>query len=856
MPRDVQALRMNESVQNPESTDRARQARQIVNDVLRGRAAGEPTDPQQLIAAHRDLMPELAHELRKLELIERARRTALESDPPASRHGDCRGPPPDSFPGYEIVGQVHRGGQGVVFEAVQKSTKRKVAIKVLREGPFSSPHDQARFDREVRILASLKHPNIVAVHDSGVAAGSFYFVMDYVPGRALDAYLASGQRPLKDKLRLFEKIATAVHAAHLRGVIHRDLKPGNIRIDEEGEPRILDFGLAKVAAEDRTGSGLSHSLTVTGQFVGSLPWAAPEQVDGSPDHIDIRTDVYSLGVILFQALTRQFPYSVIGPVREVMEQISRTEPTRPGSLRPEIDEEVETIVLKCLAKERGRRYQSAGELARDIQHYLAGEPIEAKRDSSWYMFKKAAYRYRLPIGVGVTIFLLLVAFGVGLSVMYRREQQKAEENQRLAAHLLNMFEFGTTGARPEYPTLRELLDRDAAAVAKELESRPQELAEFSERVAGIYLMVGAPDKALPWAQRLVELHKDRLKSDPLSIASKMVVLANALAASGRNQEARECFEIAVTQARQESGGPHAELADLLDSYGSFIGYRLGDLEAGRRFRDEALEIIHALYPEDHIVLAGALSRMGGYLHDMAEFDVAESYYTDALAIYERLGAQDSVWDMKLWLGLLYKDDGRFAEAEPYVLEALHYFRARYGEKSLPVAQAYLSAAKLFTDAGDLSRAEHDCRAALGRYTELFGPDHERTAEAMTQLGQILVGQSRYAEAEPTLRRSLAIRESCLPEGNWERAKTATLLGAALAGLDRFDEAEPFLEKNVPIVCWNRGTRHRRCGEAIERVIFLYDRWGKPDQAEEWRARWSEGAAAPPVGSREAPHGPG
>ena len=325
------------------------------------------------------------------------------------------GPAQDSFAGYHILREIHRGGQGVVYQAIQKSTKRKVALKVMKEGPFASPGEQARFDREVQILGQLSHPNIVAIHDSGQAAGCHYFVMDYIGGQPLDVCMASGARSIENALRLFAKICSAVNAAHLRGITHRDLKPGNIRVDESGEPHILDFGLAKLA----TGTA-SSAMTLTGQFVGSLPWASPEQAEGLPGKIDLRTDVYSLGVVLYQMLTGRFPYEVVGNMHDVLGRIMRAEPERPSTIRRQINDEVETIVLKCLAKERERRYQSAGELARDVGHYLAGEPIEAKRDSTGYVLRKYLKKYRVGAGVAAA-FLLVIVVGLVGSLTFWRE---------------------------------------------------------------------------------------------------------------------------------------------------------------------------------------------------------------------------------------------------------------------------------------------------------------------------------------------------------------------------------------------------------------------------------------------------
>ncbi|MHC4611415.1 MAG: serine/threonine protein kinase, partial [Planctomycetota bacterium] len=326
------------------------------------------------------------------------------------------GLPSDSFRGYTIVREAHRGGQGVVYQAIQKGTKRKVAIKVMKEGPFAGPTDKARFEREVLVLGQLNHPNIVAIHDSGSAAGSFYYVMDYVSGRPLDVHMASDHRSIDDTLRLFAKICEAVSAAHLRGVIHRDLKPSNIRIDAEGKPHVLDFGLAKVATGTVTNASQPQVMTMTGQFVGSLPWASPEQAEGAPGKIDVRTDVYSLGVVLYQMLTGKFPYAVVGNMRDVLDRIMKAEPARPSTVRKQINDEVETIVLKCLAKERERRYQTAGELGRDVVRYLAGEPIEAKRDSAMYVLRKQVGKHRVPLGVAVGFLLLLIGSSVALMV--------------------------------------------------------------------------------------------------------------------------------------------------------------------------------------------------------------------------------------------------------------------------------------------------------------------------------------------------------------------------------------------------------------------------------------------------------
>jgi serine/threonine protein kinase/WD40 repeat protein len=357
------------------------------------------------------------------------------------------------LPGYELLREVHRGGQGLVYEAIQTSTRRRVAIKVMREGPFAGEADLARFEREVQILAQLHHPSIVTIHDSGQAAGHFYFVMDLIAGRPLDEYARDSGRSMPGHdaasppradigtiLRLFVQTCDAVNAAHLRGVIHRDVKPGNILVDADGVPHVLDFGLAKATvalshdgetAVGRRSAAGPRATTMAGQFLGSLPWASPEQVAGDVGVLDIRTDVYSLGVMLYQALTGRFPYDVLGSLSEVMHRITHAEPVRPRTVRSDIDDEVETIVLKCLQKDPARRYQSAGDLARDLQRYLAGEPVEAKTDSALYVLRKTLRRYRAPLGV-LALFILLLAGSTTVALLLSLRANRAAADAREA----------------------------------------------------------------------------------------------------------------------------------------------------------------------------------------------------------------------------------------------------------------------------------------------------------------------------------------------------------------------------------------------------------------------------------------
>ncbi|MBL8879702.1 MAG: protein kinase, partial [Phycisphaerales bacterium] len=404
-----------------ESTPEEQRLRLAIAEIRARRAAGDLLSDEEAAAAYPQLAPRLAAELRKLAIVQQARRSAHYSEQCRAAPGHAGAPlAANAIPGYELRGEIHRGSQGVVYLATHCSTGREVAIKVMKHGPFADAFDRLRFEREVRVLGALKHPNIVSIYDSGIALGHSYFVMDYIAGRPLDAYVEQSGRDVPAILRLFTKVCDAVSAAHICGVIHRDLKPGNIRIDDRGEPHILDFGLAKLddvnvlngAASPRRAAPADvppDAFTQTGQFVGSLPWASPEQAEGVGANIDIRTDVYSLGVVLYQALTGRFPYAISGALRTVLDTIQSAPPRPPSQVRREINDEVETIVLKCLQKDRARRYQSAADLSQDLQRYLRGEPIDAKRDSRLYLLRKQFRRNRISVLAALSVFISLIA---------------------------------------------------------------------------------------------------------------------------------------------------------------------------------------------------------------------------------------------------------------------------------------------------------------------------------------------------------------------------------------------------------------------------------------------------------------
>ncbi len=316
------------------------------------------------------------------------------------------------IPGYQILGEIGRGGMGRVFRAVQISTRRTVALKIMLEGPVTSEKTKRRFEREVHIVASLRHPNIAQIYESGLHQGRYWFAMEYVDGKPLDAREVTVALSLRDRLALMAKVCEAVGHAHAQTVVHRDLKPTNILISDDGEPHVLDFGLAKIEDPDGT-SGMV--LSMAGELMGTPAYMSPEQTERDPSKVDVRADVYSLGVILYQFLTGAFPYDVRGRLDEVIRHIATTDPARPSQIRKEIDDEVEAIILKAIAKRPEERYLSAKEMGQDLRRLLAGEPVEAKLTSRTYVLSKTFARQR-----GRLLLVGVVAAAVIVSVLATR----------------------------------------------------------------------------------------------------------------------------------------------------------------------------------------------------------------------------------------------------------------------------------------------------------------------------------------------------------------------------------------------------------------------------------------------------
>jgi len=768
-----------------------------------------------------------------------------------------------AIPGYEIGGEIHRGGQGVVYRAIQKSTGRTVAIKLMREGPLASPHDRLRFEREVRVLGQMRHPNIVDIIDSATVAGCDYFVMDYIEGVRLDEYLRkagkSGRRAAEtaDVARLFAEIAEGVNAAHLRGFIHRDLKPGNILVDSGGTPHILDFGLAKTMSPADPAASSAAPQTQTGQFVGSLPWASPEQVTGGAEQLDVRTDVYAIGVMLYHGLTGRFPYGVEGDLRQILSNIATAEPVPLRRVDGRIDDELETIVLKCLSKSPQRRYQSAGELARDLRCYLAGDPIEARRDSRGYALRKLIARHRGLFGAAA-MFLILLAGATAISTsLWRRavaERALAESSARHAASeaaksqavsgfLKEMLASANPANTPNPGlTMRQALE----AAEKKLDAgslRDQADVEQGVRITlgDTYLGLGLYEAAERQFRKALEISRTQTAADSPEVARILMSLSDALAGEGAYADAETAAREALTMYRRLMAGPCDEIAGCLNGLAIIRRSRGDSVEAEALYR-EALEMARAIHGDeseqaaialnnlaillggrgqlaeaesmhrevlairrrviglDHPAIAFSLNSLATNLQQQQRFEEAEELYRECLALRERiLGSEHpDVATTLSNLGLLLDSQRRYAEAIPLQERALTLRRGLLGPDHPDTAVSLNNLALSRFHQGDFATAEQLYRESLASLRRTFGEEHEYVARCLWNLADVLEARRDEAGMENALRQMLEVRLKLNGEHHLLVASIQSRLGLCLLRQDRPAEAEALLRKSVKI----------------------------------------------------------
>jgi len=364
--------------------------------------------------------------------------------------GGEEGAQPPQIEGYEVRDKLGEAGQGQVWRARQLSTGQEVALKFPHATALLSDAARARFEREVELAASLQHPNIARVYDSGLYKGVYWYAMELVEGVHLDRYVEEHHLTQREILELVGKVARAVQHAHQHGVIHRDLKPSNVLVTEDGQPHVVDFGLAKAFLEGEA----ALMFSVEGYVAGTPAYMSPEQASGHVSQVDTRSDVYGLGVILFRLLTGEFPHDHAGGRDALLARIAGQEVRRPRQVGKDIDKELEALLLKALAHDPDARYAAAGDLAEDIRNYLTGEPLAARKPTTVYFLRKRLRKYRVPTAIAGGVLALLIGMAVFSYVRVESARRREQEERRKAER----FNYANTIALAEIRVRDGLFD--------------------------------------------------------------------------------------------------------------------------------------------------------------------------------------------------------------------------------------------------------------------------------------------------------------------------------------------------------------------------------------------------------------
>ncbi|MFG0329343.1 MAG: tetratricopeptide repeat protein [Phycisphaerales bacterium] len=664
--------------------------------------------------------------------------------------------------GYHIRTAIASGGMGTVYEATQEHPKRVVALKVMRAG-IASRSALRRFQYEAEILGRLKHPGVAQIFEAGVhydespredGEGLPYFVMEYIAGaQTIVEYVQSKKLTTRARLELFAQVCDAVECGHRQGIIHRDLKPANILVDSSGRVKVIDFGVARATDSDLAITTMQTNL---GQLVGTVQYMSPEQCAGDPHDLDIRSDVYSLGVTLYEVLTNRPPYDLRdASVVQATRRITDAEAPRPSSIDRSLRGDIETIVMKALEKSRDRRYQSAAALGDDIRRYLRHEPIEARPPSAAYHLSKFARRHRALVTGAVAAAIALVVTLIALSVGYREAEAGRAEAEAVTAFLESMLASVNPEELGREVLVVDVLDESAASLGSSFADRPAVEGRMRHTVGSTYRALGAYPAAQTQLERALELRRSELGDrDPATLAT-LNELATAHFYQQRYDDAERLFREAFDGRRATLGTEHRD----------------------------TFESMHDL----------AVT-----LRDAGRADEAEPMLRDAVAGLTRVSGPDDPYTLRARnnLGVLLFATQRYDEAEREFRETWELRSRVFGEDELPALESLDNLAMTLRQRNDLDGAAAYMEQTLAARRARQGASHPDTAAVAFNLGLVRRAQARHEEAQPLFALASACWTTRLGADHAQTLMAVKLDASTLLRLGRFDDAATPLNRLI------------------------------------------------------------
>jgi non-specific serine/threonine protein kinase/serine/threonine-protein kinase len=739
---------------------------------------------------------------------------------------------------YRPLRRLGQGGMGEVWEAEQhEPVRRRVALKLIKWG-MDTRSVVARFEVERQALAMMNHPNVAKVFDAGATdQGRPYFAMEYVQGVPITEHCDRHRLSTRDRLELFMQVCEGVQHAHQKGIIHRDIKPSNILVQLEGEnrtPKIIDFGVAKATEHRLTERTL---FTEFGQPIGTPEYMSPEQAEMTTEDIDTRTDVYSLGVLLYELLVGALPFDSQDVRKasfdEVRRRIREEEPSKPSSrlstLGGEASKEVakrrrvdpsslkrllrgdlDWITLKALEKDRMRRYSSPAELATDVRNHLDHRPVVAGAPSTAYRAAKFVRRHRIGVAIATLIFVLLAGFAVRERIQSNRISREAETARQVSEFLVDLFKVSDPGAaRGNTVTAREILDQGAARIEEELRDQPLVQGRLMHTMGRVYRQLGLYDDALPLWEKALKSRRALLGDEHPETLESINGLGTLYRRMGRYDEAEPLNLEAVAASRRVLGEEHEGTLRAINALASLFSLQGRHDEAEPLFVS-TLETRRRLLGNEHPDTRISMNNLAVAYKKMGRYEEAEPLYRESLEIRRRELGDDHPRTLfaMINLAILYKNQKRYEEAEKMYLEALEGYRRVLGEKHPETLRLLGNLGVLYNRQERHEEAERLLLETWETSRHALGENHPQTLNHMNNLGIVYQAQGRYDEAERMHMLALEGARRVLGAEHPQTLATENNLGLLYREQGLFEKAEQKWHETLEIRRRVLGPDHR------------------------------------------------
>ncbi len=705
---------------------------------------------------------------------------------------------------YRLNRLIASGGMGAVWhgERADDQYRMAVAIKLIRWSTYDSDLLR-RFRTERQLLANLDHANIARLLDGGVTDdGAPYLVMEYVEGHPITRYCSEQELATRGRLALFRKVCAAVQHAHRHLIVHRDLKPNNILVTAAGEPKLLDFGIAKVL-EDGEPSTPRADATQNSAALMTPRYASPEQIDGAP--ITTASDIYALGTVLYEILSGQPVHPPDRRLADLFRAIRESAPTRPSSINPELDRDLDAIVLKALSKEPERRYASVDALEADIRRYLVGEPVRAHPPSVWYPVRKFVRRNRLAVGLLAMIATLIPVIGVGGWLLAARAAN--ERDQALAARAQEVVARATAQEITRF--LQEML----------ASAQPQRIGTADLTVRELLDAAGA------------EIDTSLADQPDIQSAVRLTV-GDAYRSLGFYEDAERHLRAALETRLALHADDHPDVLEAIDRYATLLQETGKYADAESRFR-AVLAARRAENPRAPLAIALAENNLALLLDDMGHYNEAETLLRAALAARRgALGTDAPLVAASLAsLAATVSHQGRHAESEELLEEALTIHRRARGDAHLDTIKTLAELGTCLLEQDRLDAAESRLRAALDGFEAVLGPEHPDTVKVLNNLAGVLTTKESWEAARQLLERALAVRRDVLGPEHPDVAIALNNLAAVTRRQGDLERAETLYMQALEVARNALGPQHPLVATTLNNVAFVMSRQGKLEAAE-------------------------